>query len=85
MLKGCSKAEYIAIIPDVSIEDNQWEKKNPIENLRIIYWEKIFSQFGINLGYESLKETIKFNQGRDVKIKSEERIKSQILNTPITE
>jgi len=85
LLKNCSKAEYIAIIPEVSTEDNQWGEKNPIENLRIIYWEKIYCQFGINLGYESLKETIKFNQGIDIKIRSEERIKSQILNTPIKE
>ncbi len=55
------------------------------ESLKIhfIYWEDIYQKFSKELGFETLTQTIIFNQGVDPKIKSEDRIKSQILNNPI--
>ena len=84
-IKNCSRAEYIAIIPDVSAEGELWKNSQPIKELpfklHLIYWERLYNKFHKELGL--LKETIEFNQGRDPKIKSEERIKSQILNKPL--
>lgn len=83
-LKKCTEAEYIAIIPDVSCEDVSWKEKNPIDNLRIVYWEDLYRILGIQAGYIPFKETMEYNQGKDPKTKSK-IIKSQILNIPITE
>ena len=78
--KNCKVAHYIAIIPQskdsIPNPDNSYELK-----IHFVTWEKIFKKFE---EYEFFKKTIIFNQARDIKIKSEERIKSQILNTPIT-
>ena len=44
---------------------------------------KIFYLFKDRPEYNFLKQTFAFNQCKDLKIKSKERIVSQILNKPI--
>lgn len=83
ILKQCADAKYLAIVPDFRDERCDWEKRNPISDLKIVYWEDIYQTFGKELGYKSLKKTIEFNQGKDPTIKSKVRIVSQILNKPI--
>ena len=81
--EGCKEVHYIAIIPEqskagISNPDSTYEMK-----IHFITWEKIYEEFKNNDIFKDFQETIKFNQGIDPKIKSEERIKSQILNNPI--
>ena len=80
--KDCKDAHYIAIIPEQSKESIFSPDNTYKIDIHFITWEKIYETFQT---FDILKETILFNQGKDPKIKTEDRIKSQILNTPITE
>ncbi|MCR5850558.1 MAG: hypothetical protein K6G92_07580 [Bacteroidaceae bacterium] len=80
--KDCKEAHYIAIIPEqskasISNPDISYELK-----IHFVTWEELYGKFK---NYKIFKETIDFNQGIDLKIKSKKRIQSQILNTPIIE
>ena len=78
--KDCNESHYIAIIP----KQTKGCSSNPRSffELKIYFvtWEDICEKFE---DYESFIETIRFNQGVDHKIKSEKRVKSQILNNPL--
>lgn len=86
LLKECSEAKFIAILPDVSAEGDPSkliQSMNLPFKIHFIYWEDIYQKFSKELGFETLKNTIEFNQRIDPQIKSENRIKSQILNNPL--
>ena len=84
IIKNCQEAKYIAIIPDISREDDKWKeqlKKMGFNELLIIFWETIRDNFK---SYKLLKDTLIFNEGDDPKIKTpSKKKKSQILNNPI--
>lgn len=78
----CKKVHYIAIVPEQSNGDIPEQDSSYDFPIHFVTWEGLYKKFQ---DYESFKETIKFNQRIDCRIKSGERIKSQILNTPIIE
>ena len=78
-LKECSGAEYIAIIPAVSGEEDEPWKDEDFPNLRIVYWEDLYAKFK---GLKPFIETIEYNQAEDPTTVSK-KLKSQIMNKPV--
>lgn len=77
-IKGCSIAEYIAIVPKMNNVEKLIDEVG-IDKLKIVFWENIYEKFN---NYEILKATIIFNQSLDPETKSK-KVKSQILNNPL--
>jgi hypothetical protein len=84
VIKNCQEAKYIAIVPDISNEDNEWKnklEKEGFNELLFISWESIRKNFS---SYKLLNDTFEFNEGDDPRIKTpSKKKKSQILNNPI--
>lgn len=76
----CTEAYYIAIIPEYN---NEGIKTDYGFTIHYVSWSQIYNLFKERSEYQSLLDTIKFNQGKGPTIKSKNRIVSQILNNPI--